>query len=191
MKGSVSLIAGGHAAVALGSFVAVYGLSRSLDGLARYGGTGFPDFLEAVVSAARWPMVAAWIAVGVSLLALLMLRGAPAPQERSPGTAVLAAVAMGAGVAAVLIFRTTATFIAYGHLPPGVAVGQTFRSLTSAGAMTALCFAAAVAVAVMARRACVTKRVTVLAVVLSLGVSAAMIVTLRDLSARVGTWPLQ
>jgi hypothetical protein len=112
-----------------------------------------------------------------------MLRG-DAPQERPVRTATLAAIAIGAGIAPVLVFRAAATFIAYGMLPPGEAVGEMFTRLTSASAVTAFCFAAAAVIAVTALRTRVTKSVAVLAIVVSLGMSAAMLVTLRDMTAR-------
>jgi hypothetical protein len=183
MKGTLSLIAGAHAAVALATLMAVRGLSRSLDTIDRYGGIGSIDFWGAAAEAARWPIIATWIAVGASLVALTMLRG-DAPQERPMRTATLAAIAIGAGLAAVLVFRASATFIAYGMLPPGQAVGRVITRLTSASAVTAICFAAAAVIAVTMLRTRVAKSVAVLAVVLSLGMSAAMLVTLRDMTAR-------
>jgi hypothetical protein len=182
MKGSISLIATAHAAVALASFVAVRAVSRAMDGLTRQGG-GLGDLSEGITDAARWPMMAAWIAVGASLITLLMLRRT-APRDRPVLTAVLSAIAISASVAAVFVFRATTTFVAYGILPPGVGASAIFGRLTAASAITALCFAGAIAVAVMARRSRVTMSVAVLAVVVSLGVSVTMIVTLRDVSAQ-------
>jgi hypothetical protein len=183
MKGTLSLIAGAHAAVALATLMAVRGLSRSLDTAARYGIGAGADFWGAAAEAARWPIIATWVAVGASLVALTMLRG-DAPQQRPMRTATLAAIAIGAGLAAVLVFRASATFIAYGMLPPGEAVGRTITRLTSASAVTAFCFAAAAVIAVTTLRTRVAKSVAVLAVVLSLGMSAAMLVTLRDMTVR-------
>ena len=185
MKGSISLIAVAHAAVALASLAAVYGVSSAVDGLARHGG-GIGDLSAGIAGATRWPTIAAWVAVVASLAALAMMRRREAPEEGSMRTATLAAIAIGAGIAPVLIFRSTSMFIAYGILPPGEAVGEVIRTLTWAGAVTALCFAAALAVAVKAFRSRAAMPVALLAVVLSLGVSATMIVTLRDVNARFG-----
>ena len=179
MKSAITLISAAHAAVALASFVAVRGVSSTLDGIRRMGG-GIGDYSAGVADAVRWPLIAAWIAVGVSLLALLVARR-NGPQERPVRTVALAAVAIGAGVAAVFTFRGLTTFITTAMLPPG-ATGVMER-LTAAAAITVVCFVAALLVAVMSLRARATMSVAVLAVVVSLGVSATMIVTLRDVSA--------
>ncbi|HUR79367.1 MAG TPA: hypothetical protein VM733_01280, partial [Thermoanaerobaculia bacterium] len=144
MRGTLSLIAAAHATVALASLAAVRGMSRSLDAIARNGGA--IDFWGAAAEAARWPVIAAWIAAGASLVAIVMLRR-DTSQERPILTATLAAIAIGAGIAPVLVFRATAMFIAFGMLPPGDAMGGMFTQLTAASAVTTLCFAAAVVVA--------------------------------------------
>ncbi len=191
MKSAMTWIAGAHAAMALGALIAVFGVSRSLDEIQRFGGIGFPDVLQGIADAARWPIAAAWIAAGMSLVALVMLRRGSTPNLTSARTILLAAIAIAASVTAVLVFRGTAAFIAYGHLPPGAAVGWTFRALTFATAAAALCFAAAASVTITARRARVSMRAAIFAIVISLGVSTAMIVTLRDLSARMSVFPLR
>lgn len=180
MKGSISLIAGAHAAVALASFVAVRGMSRTLVEVKELG-RAIDTVSEGVVAAARWPLVAAWLAVGVSLVVLLLARR-DEPQERPVRSVVLAAVAIGAGIAAVFAFRTVPDVILHAMIPPGGPASAVAQGLTSASWITALCFAAATAAAVMALRTRAAMHVAVLAVVVSLGVSATMIVTLRDLS---------
>ncbi|HYC87657.1 MAG TPA: hypothetical protein VEO54_00470 [Thermoanaerobaculia bacterium] len=181
MKSAITLISAAHAAIALASFLAVRGLSRALDDIVRVGG-GIDTWSEGVSAAARWPLVAAWVAVAASLLALLLARR-DVPKDRPMRSAVLAAVAIGAGIAAVFVFREAVTFITQGMLPPGTRPEIIFGHLTSASAITAVCFAAAILVALLALRMRATMHLAVLAVVVSLGVSATMIVTLRDLSA--------
>jgi hypothetical protein len=180
MKSAITLISAAHAAVALASFLAVRGVSRTLDEMSRVGG-GIATFSEGIADAARWPLVAAWVAVAASILALLLARR-DVPQDRPMRSAALASVAIGAGVAAVFVFREAVTFIGNAMLPPGTTAEIVLGRLTSASAVTAVCFAAAILVAVLSLRTRVAMRVAVLAVVVSLGVSATMIVTLRDLS---------
>jgi hypothetical protein len=180
MKSLISLIAAAHAAVALASFFAVRGMSRTIHELEQVGG-GIATVSEGVVSSARWPLIAAWIAVVASVLALLLARRNE-PQERPVRSAVLAAIAIGAGIAAVFAFREVPALIAYAIIPPGGPASAIREGLTSASWITALCFAAAIGAAVMALRTRAAMHVAVLAVVVSLGVSATMIVTLRDLS---------
>lgn len=180
MKGLISLIAAAHAVVALASFFAVRGMSRTIHELEQVGG-GLGTFSEGVVSSARWPLIAAWIAVVVSFLALLLARRNE-PQERPVRSAVLAAIAIGAGIAAVFAFREVPALIVYAMIPPGGSAGAVLEGVTSASWITALCFVVAIGVAVMALRTRAAMHVAVLAVVVSLGVSATMIVTLRDLS---------
>lgn len=190
MKSAITWISAAHAGVALASFLAVRAMVGVFDLVSPFDGTGLgPELMTEVARAARWPMVAAWVAAAASIVALLLARGA-APEERSRRSAALAAIAIAAGVAAVLAFRTTATFITYGILPPGEAVGHVFGRLMSASTITALCCAAALVVAVMALRTRATMRLAVVTVVVDLGVSAAVVVMMRDLSARVSTWPM-
>jgi hypothetical protein len=180
MKNAMTLISAAHAAVALASFLAVRGVSRTLNEMSRVGG-GIATYFDGVENATRWPLIAAWVAVAVSVLALLLARRNE-PQERPMRSAALAAVAIGAGIAAVFAFREVVTFIQDGMRPPGTSREIVFGHLTSASIITAVCFAAAIQAALLSLRTRVARRVAVLAVVVSLGVSATMIVTLRDLS---------
>ena len=182
MKSVITLVAAAHAAVALASFVAVRGVSRTLEDIARQGG-GIATFSEGMVDATRWPLIAAWIAAGVSVAALLVARRNATQDRRPVRSAALVAIAIGAGVGGVLVFRGIVTFLTHAITPPGASPAVVLGRVTSASWITALCFAAAIAVALVSLRTRATMGVAVLAVVISLGVSAAMIVTLRDLSA--------
>ncbi|HVE70076.1 MAG TPA: hypothetical protein VNI54_01810 [Thermoanaerobaculia bacterium] len=181
MKSAISLIAVAHAAVALASFVAVRGMITTLDELARQGG-GIATFSEGMVNAVRWPVVATWIAVGLSVLALIVARR-NAAEERPMRGAAFAAIAIGGGLAGVFVFLEAAMLLHRAIVPPGVPFTEVAGRLTSASWITALCFVAAVAVALLSLRARVPMRVAVAAVLISLGVSAMAIVTLGEISA--------
>lgn len=95
---------------------------------------------------------------------------------------------MALAAASVFVFRALSSFILNAILPGTASpVPVIMGRLTSASAITAVCFAAAVVMAVLAFRSRAALRVAVFAAVISLGVSAALIVTLRDLSAHYQT----
>ena len=186
MKNAITWISAAHAVVALTSFLAVRGVWHIFDDIGRrYAGVGTgPELVAGIAQLARWPMIAACGGAAVSVAALLFARGA-APQERPARTALQAALAIGAGAGSVVVFRAAATFSTAAILP-GTAepLPVIATRLWVASAISAICFAAAALMAVLAFRSRAAMPVTVLAVAISAGASAAMVVTMRDLSAR-------
>jgi hypothetical protein len=184
MKNALTLIAAAHAGIALASFVAVRGIGRLLDDIARQPAAA-GDFSAGIVAVAQWPMIAAWIAIAASLVALLLTRraGAEVRSSRAAG-GWLTVLGIVLGAASVLAFRGVADYLSYA-LKPGrlLYLTEVAERLTPASAITALCAVAAMVSAFLAFRSRAAMRVTVFAVVVSLGVSAAIIVTMRDLRA--------
>lgn len=185
MRNILGWISAANAGVALASFLAVRGIDRTMDEVRRVPET-VGDVPSVIAAVTQWPLIAAWIAVGVSVVALLLPRRR-ATAEGHSAAPWFAAAGIAVAAASVLAFRAVADYMAYAawpgrivHLPLLVA------RITPASAVTGLCFAAAVIAAVLAFRARAAMRMHVAAwlIVISLGVSATLVVTLRDLHVR-------
>jgi hypothetical protein len=142
-----------------------------------------PDFWPGVVAAARWPAAAAWVAVLATVAAMLMLRRTA---DRVSHTGWLAAIAILAGVASVLTFRDAVLFVTTAILPGGVPtpVSEVAPRLTLASAIAAICFVVALAAAIAAFPSREALRFAMIVLVVSLGVSASLAMTLRSFSAQ-------
>jgi hypothetical protein len=182
MRYATSLVAGAYAVLALASLVALRNISGLLEEAARYSGL-IVDFWPGVVAAARWPTVAAWIAVLATVAAMLTLRRTA---DRSSHTGWLAVIAILAGVASVLTFRAAVRFVTTAILPGGVAtpVSEVVPRLTLASVIAAICFVVALAAAIAAFPSRAALRFAMIVLVVSLGVSASLAVTLRSFSAQ-------
>jgi hypothetical protein len=191
---SIAVIAAAYAGIALAAILAVRSLNQTLVEMARIGG-GIRGLSEGILEAARWPAAAAWIAAIASLVILLLAVPAAKRQRAEGGGSGralpwLAAVALAAGAAAVLLFRTAMEFVTAAVFPGAQLGGQSLHAaiasrLLSTEWIAAACCVMAVVVGIVALRAAPSRgafRAAVFSLVLSLGVSSALIVTLRDLS---------
>ena len=146
------------------------------------------------MAAVRLPIAAAWIAAIASFVLLVLAVPAAKRQAAEGGSARalpwLAALALAAGATAALLLRGAMNFVLEAVIPGAQLDGQSISAaitsrLLSTGVIAAVCFAIAVAVGIVALRSAPSRgafRAAVFALVVSLGVSSALIVTLRDLS---------
>jgi hypothetical protein len=200
-EGAVAVIAAAYGGVALASFMAVRYFANALTDMSRFGG-GIASLSLGMGEAAQLPLSATWIAAAATVVAMLfvfpaMRQGTGAASDAGPGRLLATTgVALVAGVIPVLLFRGAIAFVltmaAPGAQPRGVDIGGEVRArLTMASAGSAICFAVIVALMLLmfrqVRRATPSRaalRVVVVALVLSLGVSTALVVGLRSYSSR-------
>ena len=183
MRNALALVSAAYAGIALASFLAISGIGRLIAGIARVP-EAVGDFPAGIAEVTQLPTVAAWVAIAASLVALVLPRHAD-DEGTSRRGAWLAALGIGLGAASVLVFRAVADYIPY-TLRPGriLQMGEIVNRLTLGSAITAVCFAAAVVTAILAFRTRAASRFAVIALVVSLGVSASLVVTLRSLSTQ-------
>jgi hypothetical protein len=192
---AIPLIAAAYGGVALASGVAVWMFSRTLEEMARLGG-GISSIAFGFWQAARVPLSASWIALAATLLAVLFValsaRNEPHPAP-APFAPWLAALTAAAGVGAVLLFRGAMAFVLELSIPgasPALLGGRSASEavamrLLSAGAGSAVCFAAAIALMIATlRRGGAPGRVVVAMLVVSLIVPTALVVNLGTYSDR-------
>jgi hypothetical protein len=192
---SIALVAAVYAGIALASILGVRSFNLTLEEMSRIGG-GIRGISEGILEAARLPTAAAWIAAVASFV-FLVLAVPAAKRQAAEGASAralpwLAALALAAGAAAALLFRAAMEFVATAALPGAQLGGQSpdaaiAARLLSTGVIAAVCFAVAVAVGIVALRSAPSRgafRAAVFALVVSLGVSSALVVTLRSLSDR-------
>ncbi len=192
---SLSLLAVAYAGVALASCFALWTINRTLQEMAVTGG-GIGAIAFGIWQAARLPLASAWIAMAATLLALaiaLLSSRGDALSPRAKNLWWMAGIAVAAGVSAVLAFRGTVAFIMSAILPgrqpwwlTGDSVGNAiYTRLLGAGVVSALCVLVALVLAVVSfRRGAAPRRAVVAVLVVSLGVSVAMVASLGSISSR-------
>lgn len=201
---AVALIAAAYGGVALASFVAMRYFTNVLVEMARLGG-GISAISRGMGEAAQLPLSAAWVAAAASVVAMVfaflaMRQNPDAPNDAHPGRLLATSgLALAGGVASVLLFRGAIAFVLAavtpGAQPPGVNASNVAEAvsnrmtITSAG--IAICFAIAMAQMLLMFRSArpvtpsrAARPVVAVALVLSLGVSAALVVGLRSYSSR-------
>ncbi|HYI12989.1 MAG TPA: hypothetical protein VEK57_28340 [Thermoanaerobaculia bacterium] len=199
---SIFVLVAAYGGIALASFFAVRSFGRTLAEVTQLGG-GIYTVSRGIWEAALLPLEAAWATAILTLLALLFLLPEAKKafaRDAQPGSSYrllwLPGLALAGGVTAVVLFRKAMAFVInaitpgqqVGVGPEGVVSAVTARLFT-ASAGSAVCFAVAVvllAVAFRSRRAQPSRAsfgIAVFALVVSLGVSAALITELRAYSS--------
>lgn len=199
---SVALIAVGYAAMALSSYFAVRMLIATFDDMAVSGG-GIRTVSTGIWQATQLPLASAWAALFISALAAgvalpRIARRDPAaenPQRtRRALFGALSVLAVAGGLVPVVLFRRAIAVVMREVMPgTGSASGAQIiaSQLTTTAVLSALCFAVAAVLVIatlrVARRPDLSRHaspVTAMALVLSLGVSAALVVNLSSSSTR-------
>ena len=201
---AVALIAAAYGGVALASFVAVRYFAKALAEMASLGG-GIAAISLGMGEAAQLPLSAAWIAVVATVVAIpftlrAMRQDAGASNDARPERLFwTAGLALAGGVASVLLFRGAIAFVLAAVTPGAQPQGMNATNmmemlndrLTMTSAGIAVCFALVIVTMLLmfrpARRATPSRaslRLVVVALVVSLGVSTALVVGLRSYSAR-------
>lgn len=201
---AVTLIAAAYAGVALASFVAMRYFTNVLVEMASLGG-GIFAISRGMGEAAQLPLSAAWIAAAASVVAMVfaflaMRQDKGVPSDAHPGRLLTTTgLALAGGVASVLLFRSAIAFVVAAAIPGAQPAGLNASNITEAvsnrmtlsSAGIAVCFA--VVMVSMLRMFRSARRVTpwrpalrmvAVALVLSLGVSTALVVGLRSYSSR-------
>lgn len=199
---SIAFVIAGCAGLALGSFLAVRILMGTFDSMSEAGG-GIGAVWFGIWEATQPLLAAAWLAVASALLAgVFVLPHAkkeltPEVDERRPGAATfawLAALAFAAGVAPVLLFRRAVTFVLWAITPESrvTAVAEAIENrLRVTATVSACCFliliVLVVATVLLGRRSHPSRflfGIAVIALVVSLGLSAVLLVDLPSFMER-------
>ena len=201
---AVTLIAAAYAGVALASFVAMRYFTNVLVEMESRGG-GIFAISRGMGEAAQLPLSAAWIAAAASVVAMVfaflaMRQDTAAPSDAHPGRLLATTgLALAGGVASVLLFRSAIAFVVAAAIPGAQPAGVNASNieelvsnrLTIASAGIAVCFAVVIVALLLMFRSArpVTPsrpalRMVAIALVLSLGVSTALVVGLRSYSSR-------
>lgn len=196
---SVALIAIGYAAMALSSFLAVRMLIATFDDMAVSGG-GIRAVSTGIWQATQLPLAAAWAAIVISALAAgvalprLAAHAPAAERRRQVLFGALAVLAVAGGLVPVVLFRRTIAVIMR-EITPGTSSASGVQiiasQLTTTAILSALCFGVVAVLLIatlrVARRSDLSPHAslaTAMALVLSLGVSAALVVNLSSSSTR-------
>jgi hypothetical protein len=191
----IALLAAAYAGVALASSVAGWMFSRTLHEMARTGG-GIGAVSFGIWQATRVPLSAGWIAVAATAVALLLAvltARDKMPPARPALVAWVAALAVAAGTIAVLLFRGSIAFVLAAITPgaqpawlAGTSIADAIETRMLVGvAGSALCFLVVMALMIATiRHRSASRRVMLIVLVLSLGVSAGLVANLRSYSDR-------
>ena len=190
---SIVAVAAGCAGIALASFFAVRQFTGVVDEISRSGRV-LPEITYGIWHASLLPMSAAMAAAIVTAIALLLLLATPSkPADPSPRVSRLwvVALALACGSAAVWLFRDAMHFVSDVIVPGsrhaiGVASipDAILTRLFQASLGSAVCFLVALTLAavMMRKPGRATSAVAIVALVLTLAVSAAFAAGLREYS---------
>jgi hypothetical protein len=197
---SIALIVASCASLALGGYFAVRIFMGAVDNMAKTGG-GIASVRFAIWQATQPALAAAWIALVTGLLAsaLVLPRAskeltsmAGARRPRAAIFASLAAFALVVGAAPGFLFRRAMAFVLWVIIPPAhvASVSQAIATrLHVTAAVSASCFIILILLVVLtmflARRSSPSRLlfvITVFALVVSLGLSAALVANLYSFS---------
>lgn len=199
---TVALIAVGYAAMALSSYLAARMLIATFADMAVSGG-GIRTLSTGIWQATQLPLASAWAAVVISALAVGIAlpriaahdrRAEPAQRKWRVLFAVLAVLAVTGGLVPVVLFRRAIAVVMREVMPDTSSASRVqiiASQLTTTAGLSALCFAVVAVLIIatlrVARRSDLSSHaplVTAMALVLSLGVSAALVVNLSSSSTR-------
>jgi len=188
---SIMLVAAAYSGIALASLAAVWSFGRTFDELRR--GGGIDVISRGLWQASRLPLASAWLTIGISMVALAAMLFARRSDETRPAASPwLAAVAIAAGVGAVVLFRALTSFLLDVSIPERQPAswltaenvdGAVRISFLVAGAGCVACFLTAIALAVVSsRRRAERSRFAVVVLVVSLVAAAALAANLSAFS---------
>jgi len=196
---SFALIAASGASLALGAYFAVRSFMSTIEEMAKTGG-GIASVRFGIWQATQPALAAAWIALVIALLASVVVLPrarkelafpAGAPRPRFALFASLAGLALAAGVTSMFLFRRAIAFVLWA-IVPRARVDSISEAIATRLSVTATASAACFVVLVLltmfivllARKSSPSRlfTITLFALVVSLGLSAALVTDLRSFS---------
>jgi hypothetical protein len=201
MRKAMLIVAAAYSAVALASLIAVRSFAGAMEELWTQG-RGIETITLGAAEAIRFPLFAASLAAGATAVALLLRMipmersSAHAERPASPRLLWSAAVSLALGVVSVLLFRGVIGYVLAavtpGAQPRGVDAGNVAEAVASRLTLTSIGIAVCLVIAIVPliaalrqpRAATATPRLTAILLVVSLGVAAALAISLRAASTR-------
>jgi hypothetical protein len=199
---SIAFIITGCAGLALGSYFAMRSFTETFDSMRRIGG-GISTVFLAISQATQPVLAAAWFAVAITVIASVFVLPHARKEIKSmaggrrPRAAIFAsaaALALTAAIASTLLFRRAVAFVLWVITPPAhvasvsdAIAARLLITATISGGCFLMLIALLIMTVLLARRSSPSPRffaMTVFALVVSLGFSAALVANLYSFSNR-------